>query len=109
MACDDDGQINTNADAAAGAWLPLCGSSPRLPPRQFGLMRDVNDPESLIFFKADEVRTATDGTISKGMIPKLTARHLKTVFIMSTSSTGSKPTVLLEIFTDHVGSEIVNA
>ena len=58
MACDDDGQIyNTNADAAAGRvaaalrarrLVYLCDMP--------GLMRDVNDPESLISsLKADEV------------------------------------------------------
>jgi acetylglutamate kinase len=117
MACDEDGQIyNTNADAAAGRvaaalrarrLVYLCDVP--------GLMRDMNDPESLISsLKADEVAgLVKDGTISKGMIPKtdsavkalLSGVH-RVHFI-----DGEQPhSLLLEILTDKgVGTEIVNA
>jgi acetylglutamate kinase len=117
IACDDDGQIyNTNADAAAarvaGALrarrlVYLCDVP--------GLMRDVQDPNSLISsLQANEVDALVeDGTISSGMIPKtdsavkalLNGVH-RVHFI-----NGEQPhSLLLEIFTDQgVGTEIVNA
>ena len=117
MACDDDGQIyNTNADAAAGRvasalrarrLVYLCDVP--------GLMRDVNDPESLISsLKADEVEgLVKDGTISKGMIPKTDSavsalkNGVHRVHFIDGEQAHS---LLLEIFTDKgVGSEIVNA
>ena len=117
MACDDDGQIyNTNADAAAGRvaaalrarrLVYLCDVP--------GLMRDVNDPESLISsLKADEVEGfVKDGTISKGMIPKTDSavsalkNGVNRVHFIDGEQAHS---LLLEIFTDQgVGSEIVNA
>ena len=117
MACDDDGQIyNTNADAAAGRvasalqarrLVYLCDVP--------GLMRDVDDPESLISsIKADEVEgLVKDGTISKGMIPKTDSavsalkNGVQRVHFIDGEQAHS---LLLEIFTDQgVGSEIVNA
>ena len=117
MACDDDGQIyNTNADAAAGRvasalrarrLVYLCDVP--------GLMRDVNDPKSLISsLKADEVDgLVKDGTISKGMIPKTDSavsalkNGVHRVHLIDGEQAHS---LLLEIFTDQgVGSEIVNA
>ncbi len=117
MACDDDGQIyNTNADAAAGRvasalrarrLVYLCDVP--------GLMRNVNDPESLISsLKADEVEgLVKDGTISKGMIPKTDSavsalkNGVHRVHFIDGEQAHS---LLLEIFTDQgVGSEIVNA
>ena len=117
MACDDDGQIyNTNADAAAGRvasalrarrLVYLCDVP--------GLMRNVNDPESLISsLKADEVEgLVKDGTISKGMIPKTDSavsalkNGVHRVHLIDGEQAHS---LLLEIFTDQgVGSEIVNA
>ena len=117
MACDDDGQIyNTNADAAAGRvasalrarrLVYLCDVP--------GLMRDVNDSESLISsLKADEVEgLVKDGTISKGMIPKTDSavsalkNGVHRVHLIDGEQAHS---LLLEIFTDQgVGSEIVNA
>ncbi len=117
IACDDDGQIyNTNADAAAGRvaaalrarrLVYLCDVP--------GLMRDVNDPESLISsLKADEVEGfVKDGTISKGMIPKTDSavsalkNGVNRVHFIDGEQAHS---LLLEIFTDQgVGSEIVNA
>ena len=117
MACDDDGQIyNTNADAAAGRvasalrarrLVYLCDVP--------GLMRDVNEPESLISsLKADEVEgLVKDGTISKGMLPKTDSavgalkNGVHRVHFIDGEQAHS---LLLEIFTDQgVGSEIVNA
>ena len=117
MACDDDGQIyNTNADAAAGRvaaalrarrLVYLCDVP--------GLMRDVNDPDSLISsVRVDEVEALIkDGTISKGMIPKTDSavsalkNGVNRVHFIDGEQAHS---LLLEIFTDQgVGSEIVNA
>lgn len=116
IACDEDGQVyNTNADAAAGRvaaalrarrLVYLCDVP--------GLMKDINDPESLISsLNVNEVEgLVQDGTISKGMIPKtdsavkalLSGVH-RVHFI-----DGEQPhSLLLEIFTDKgVGTEIVN-
>ena len=117
MACDDDGQIyNTNADAAAGRvaaalrarrLVYLCDVP--------GLMRDVDDPKSLISsIRVDEVETLVkDGTINKGMIPKTDSavKALKNGVHRVHFIDGEQAhSLLLEIFTDQgVGSEIVNA
>ena len=117
MACDEEGQIyNTNADAAAGRvasalrarrLVYLCDVP--------GLMRNVDDPESLISsLKVDEVvGLVKDGTISKGMIPKTDSavsalkNGVHRVHFIDGEQAHS---LLLEIFTDQgVGSEIVNA
>jgi acetylglutamate kinase len=117
IACDEDGQIyNTNADAAAGRvaaalrarrLVYLCDVP--------GLMRDVNDPKSLIStLQVDEVAgLVKDGTISKGMIPKTDSAvaALKHGVHRVHFIHGEQPhSLLLEIFTDKgVGTEIVNA
>ena len=117
MACDDDGQIyNTNADAAAGRvasalrarrLVYLCDVP--------GLMRDVDDPKSLISsVRVDEVEgLVKDGTIREGMIPKTDSavRALKNGVHRVHFIDGEQAhSLLLEIFTDQgVGSEIVNA
>lgn len=116
VACDEKGQVyNTNADAAAarvaGALrarrlVYLCDVP--------GLMRDIEDPQSLISsLKANEVEALVkDGTISKGMIPKTDSavsalgNGVHRVHFID----GEQPhSLLLEIFTDKgVGTEIVN-
>ena len=117
IACDEDGQIyNTNADEAAGRvatalrarrLVYLCDVP--------GLMRDMDEPESLISsLKAEEVTALiADGTISKGMIPKTNsavkalANGVQRVHLVNGEQEHS---LLLEIFTDKgVGTEIVNA
>ena len=117
IACDEDGQIyNTNADEAAGRvasalrarrLVYLCDVP--------GLMRNINEPESLIStLKAEEVTALiADGTISKGMIPKTSsavkalANGVQRVHFVSGEQEHS---LLLEIFTHKgVGTEIVNA
>jgi len=117
IACDEDGQIyNTNADAAAGRvaaalrarrLVYLCDVP--------GLMRDINDPASLISsLQVDEVDgLVKDGTISKGMIPKTDSAvdALRNGVHRVHFINGEQPhSLLLEIFTDKgVGTEIVNA
>ena len=117
IACDEDGQIyNTNADEAAGRvatalrarrLVYLCDVP--------GLMRNMDEPESLISsLKAEEVAALiADGTISKGMIPKTNsavkalANGVQRVHLVNGEQEHS---LLLEIFTDKgVGTEIVNA
>ena len=116
IACDHNGQIyNTNADAAAGH-IAAALSARRLvylcdvP----GLMRDVNDPESLISsLKVQEAdRLVHDKVISKGMIPKIDSavqaikRGVHRVHFVHGEMYHS---LLLEIFTDEgIGTEIVN-
>jgi acetylglutamate kinase len=117
MARDEDGQVyNTNADAAAGRvasalrarrLVYLCDVP--------GLMRDINDPASLISsLQTEEVNgLIKDGTISKGMIPKTDSAvgALKNGVHRVHFIDGEQPhSLLLEIFTDKgVGTEIVNA
>jgi len=117
MACDEDGQVyNTNADAAAGRvaaalrarrLVYLCDVP--------GLMKNINDPESLISsLNADDVAgLVKDGTISKGMIPKTDSavKALRSGVHRVHFIDGEQPhSLLLEIFTDKgVGTEIVNA
>jgi len=117
IACDEDGQIyNTNADAAAGRvaaalrarrLVYLCDVP--------GLMRDINDPTSLISsLKANEVEALVkEGIISKGMIPKTdsSVKALLSGVHRVHFIDGEQPhSLLLEIFTDKgVGTEIVNA
>jgi acetylglutamate kinase len=117
IACDEEGNVyNTNADAAAGRvaaalrarrLVYLCDVP--------GLMKDVNDPKSLISsLNIDQVADLVkNGTISKGMIPKtesavkalLSGVH-RVHFI-----NGEQPhSLLLEIFTDQgVGTEIISS
>lgn len=117
IACDEDGQVyNTNADAAAGRvaaalrarrLVYLCDVP--------GLMKDINDPESLIStLQVNEVAPLVqDGTISKGMIPKTDSAvdALKNGVHRVHFIDGEQPhSLLLEMFTDKgVGTEIVNA
>lgn len=117
VACDEDGQVyNTNADAAAarvaGALrarrlVYLCDVP--------GLMRDINDPESLMSsLKTEEVAgLVADGTISKGMIPKTDSavKALNSGVHRVHFIDGEQPhSLLLEIFTDKgVGTEIFNS
>ncbi len=116
IACDHEGQIyNTNADAAAG-YVAAALSARRLvylcdvP----GLMRDVNDPKSLISsLKVQDIdRLIEDNTISKGMIPKTSSavKALKSGVHRVHFVHGEMPhSLLLEIFTDKgIGTEIVN-
>jgi acetylglutamate kinase len=114
IASDQNGQIyNTNADAAAGhiaaalnarRLVYLCDVP--------GLMRDVNDPKSLISsLKAQDVdHLIADGTISKGMIPKTDSavKALKSgVHRVHFVHGEAYHSLLLEIFTDKgIGTEI---
>ncbi|MGB0743467.1 MAG: acetylglutamate kinase [Opitutales bacterium] len=117
IAIDENGQVyNTNADAAAGRvaaalrarrLIYLCDVP--------GLMRDINDPASLIStLQVDEVdELVKNGVISKGMIPKTDSAvdALKNGVHRVHFIDGEEPhSLLLEIFTDKgVGTEIVNA
>ena len=116
IARDKNGQIyNTNADAAAGKiaaalrarrLVYLCDVP--------GLMRDVNNPKSLISsLKAHEVSALVDeGIISKGMIPKTDSavEALKGGVLRVHFVHGETPhSLLLEIFTDEgIGTEIIH-
>lgn len=116
IASDQNGQIyNTNADAAAGhiaaalnarRLVYLCDV--------LGLMRDMNDPKSLISsLKASEVDALIrDGTISKGMIPKTDSavKAIKSgVHRVHFVHGEAYHSLLLEIFTDEgIGTEILH-
>lgn len=75
VAGDDEGNsYNVNADTAAAAIAAALHARRLILMTDIhGLMRDVNDPESLISrLKVDEIDTLTqDGVISGGMIPKM--------------------------------------
>lgn len=116
IALDDKGQVyNTNADAAAARvaaalrarrLVYLCDVP--------GLLRDINDPNSLIStLKVEEVaELVRTGIISQGMIPKTDSAvsALKNGVHRVHFIDGEQPhSLLLEIFTDKgVGTEIVN-
>ncbi|NQY31830.1 MAG: acetylglutamate kinase [Coraliomargarita sp.] len=117
IACDEDGQVyNTNADAAAGRvaaalrarrLVYLCDVP--------GLMRDINDPESLMSsLRTEDVPALVkEGIISKGMIPKTDSavKALNSGVHRVHFIDGEQPhSLLLEIYTDKgVGTEIHNA
>lgn len=116
IARDKDGQIyNINADAAAGhiaaalkarRLVYLCDVP--------GLMRDIDDPNSLISsLKIHEVdHLVTSGIISKGMLPKIDSavNAIKNSVHRVHFIHGEVPhSLLLEIFTDEgIGTEIIN-
>ncbi len=116
IACDEDGNIyNTNADAAAARvasalrarrLVYLCDVP--------GLLRDVEDPESIIStLRVDEVPgLVKDGTISSGMLPKVDSAVqalLSGVHRVHFVDGNTPHSLLLEIFTDRgVGTEIIN-
>jgi acetylglutamate kinase len=114
---DEDGQAyNINADVAA-AHVAAALRARRLvflsdvP----GLLRDFNDPSSLIStLKISEVENlVNEGVIAKGMLPKVRSgvEALRAGVHRVHFVDGRMPhSVLLEIFTDQgVGTEIVNA
>ncbi|NJN23997.1 MAG: acetylglutamate kinase [Acaryochloridaceae cyanobacterium RL_2_7] len=108
VACDEEGQAyNINADTFAGELAAaLSAEKLILLTDTPGLMRDFHDPSSLInqldIHQAREL--IKDGTVSGGMIPKLTccvrtlAQGVKAAHIID----GRVPhSLLLEIFTDE--------
>lgn len=117
LAKDDDGSIyNTNADSAA------CKVAIALKARRLvylcdvpGLMRDIENPESLISsLQIDQVNELIDNKIiSSGMIPKVESAQsallegVKRVHLIHAEQAHS---LLLEIFTDQgIGTEILNS
>lgn len=116
IACDEAGQVyNTNADAAAARVAAALGARRLVYLCDVpGLMRDINDPKSLISsLKTEQVADLVkSGIISKGMIPKtdsaVSALHCGVHRVHFVD--GEIPhSLLLEIFTDKgVGTEIVN-
>ena len=115
MAMGPDGQkLNVNADTAATAVaaaiaaekLVVLSDTP-------GVLRDVNDPESLIthITAAEARQMIADGTIAGGMIPKIEgcldtlAQGVKKIHIIDGRLRHS---LLLEIYTTSgVGTELV--
>ena len=117
LACDEDGSVyNINADSAA------CKIATALKARRLvylcdvpGLMRDIDDPESLISSIQENQldNLIKNRVISSGMIPKVESAKsallegVKRVHLIHAEQAHS---LLLEIFTDQgVGTEIVNA
>jgi acetylglutamate kinase len=115
MALSADGQkLNVNADTAATAVAAAIGAEKLVVLSDIpGVLRDVNDPESLIpHITAAEARTMiADGTIAGGMIPKIEgcldtlAQGVKKIHIIDGRLRHS---LLLEIYTTSgVGTELV--
>ncbi|MFL2842871.1 MAG: acetylglutamate kinase [Coraliomargaritaceae bacterium] len=117
LAVDEEGAAyNTNADSAA------CKVAVALKARRLvylcdvpGLMRDIENPESLISsIQIDQVDSLIENKIiSSGMIPKVQSAQyalvegVKRVHFIHAEQAHS---LLLEIFTDQgIGTEIVNA
>jgi acetylglutamate kinase len=115
MALGLDGhKLNVNADTAATAVAAALGADKLVVLSDIpGVLRDVNDPESLIHsLSASEARRLiADGTIAAGMIPKIEgcletlARGVGKIHIIDGRLRHS---LLLEIYTTSgVGTEIV--
>jgi acetylglutamate kinase len=110
----DDHKLNVNADTAATAVAAAVGADKLVVLSDIpGVLRDVNDPESLIHsLSASEARRLiADGTIAAGMIPKIEgcldtlARGVGKIHIIDGRLRHS---LLLEIYTTSgVGTEIV--
>jgi acetylglutamate kinase len=117
VAADENGQAyNINADTVAGEIAAALGAEKLILLTDTpGLLRDFKDPSSLI--RQVDIQGARalieDGTVSGGMIPKLTccvrslAQGVKSAHIID----GRQPhSLLLEIFTDTgTGSMIVSS
>ena len=114
MAMTEDGQkLNVNADTAATAVAAAIGAEKLVVLSDIpGVLRDVNDPESLIHsLTASEARRLiADGTIASGMIPKIEGcletleRGVKKIHIIDGRLRHS---LLLEIYTTSgVGTEV---
>jgi acetylglutamate kinase len=117
VAADESGQAyNINADTVAGEIAAALGAEKLILMTDTpGLMRDFKDPDTLI--RQLDIQGARalieDGTVSGGMIPKLTccvrslAQGVKAAHIID----GRLPhSLLLEIFTDNgTGSMIVSS
>ena len=115
MAITADGQkLNVNADTAATAVAAAIGAEKLVVLSDIpGVLRDVNDPESLIHsLSASEARRLiADGTISSGMIPKIEGcldtleQGVKKIHIIDGRLRHS---LLLEIYTTSgVGTELI--
>lgn len=106
--CDNDGNVyNINADTAAAKIAGILGAESFISMTDIvGLLRDVNDPSTLISkVSVSEIpELINDGIISGGMIPKIDCcreairRGVKKVFIID----GRVPhSLLIEILTDE--------
>lgn len=115
MALGPDGEkLNVNADTAATAVAAALGAEKLVVLSDIpGVLRDVNDPESLVHsLTASEARRLiADGTISAGMIPKIEGclhtleQGVKKIHIIDGRLRHS---LLLEIYTTSgVGTELV--
>ena len=107
VGCDSDGNIyNINADTAAAYIAGALGAESLISMTDInGLLRDVNDPASLIsrVTLSEAPALVEEGIISGGMIPKVDCcmeairRGVKRVFIIN----GTVPhAILIEILTD---------
>jgi len=108
VGCDDFGNVyNINADTAAAKIAAALGAESLLLMTDIvGLLRDKDDPETLIpFVKVDEIPSLeSEGIISGGMIPKIRCcadainGGVNKVFIVD----GRVPhSILIEILTDE--------
>jgi acetylglutamate kinase len=115
MAMGPDGQkLNVNADTAATAVAAAVGAEKLVVLSDTpGVLRDVNDPESLIthITAAEARQMIADGTIAGGMIPKIEgcldtlAQGEKKIHIIDGRLRHS---LILEIYTTSgVGTELV--
>ena len=106
--CDNDGNVyNINADTAAAKIAGILGAESFISMTDIaGLLRDINDPSSLIskVYVSEIPELINDGIISGGMIPKIECcreairRGVKKVFIID----GRVPhSLLIEILTDE--------
>ena len=115
MALTESGEkLNVNADTAATAVAAAIGAEKLVVLSDIpGVLRDVNDPESLIhsLTAAEARRLIADGTIAAGMIPKIEGclatleQGVRKIHIIDGRLRHS---LLLEIYTTSgVGTELV--
>ena len=108
LASDDDGRVlNVNADTVAGVIAARMGAHKLISLTSVpGILRDPNDPTSLITrATADEIQALLDdGTISGGMVPKVTTlvRAVRDGVEQAVIMSGlQESALLLELFTDQ--------
>jgi acetylglutamate kinase len=112
---DDEGQsLNINADTAAAQIAAALGAEKLLLMTDVrGVLRDINDPESLlkVIYRMELDDLTKQGVISRGMIPKLECCRLALEGGVSRTHIidGRLPhALLIELFTDEgIGTMIV--
>ena len=115
LAGDDEGRVlNVNADTVAGAIAAKMGANKLISLTNVpGILRDPKDPSTLLpRATADEVQAMIeDGTISGGMVPKVTTllRAVREGVEQAVIMSGlQESALLLELFTDQGSGTLID-